>query len=61
MVTLYLDGLRNMEDASYTLKVMFRILTLNMKKILAITWFKKSLAPNRIVWVGHIVKLDRTW
>lgn len=61
MVTLYLDGLRNMEDASYTLKVMFSILTLNMKKILAITWFKKSLAPNRIVWVGQIEKLDRTW
>lgn len=60
MVTLYLDGLRNMEDASYTLKVMFSILTLNMKKILAITWFKNSLAPNRIVWVGQIEKLDRT-
>lgn len=61
MVTLYLDGLRNMEDASYTLKVMFSILTLNMKKILAITWFKNSLAPNHIVWVGQIEKLDRTW
>lgn len=63
MVTHYLDSLRNMEDASYTLKVIFSILKPQHEKVFVITWIhlKSNLAPYRIFWVGQILKLDRTW